>query len=120
VIFSILQVIASLLLLWALAKHPYDYYTLLRFVICPVHAYSAYLAFQINRKAWGWSLAISAVLFNPIFKIHLQRETWQYLNVLAALLTCFSILTVSRNYKSNKTDRIPIESGQKDGSDALS
>ena len=43
-IFRSAQLITVVLLLVAVADLPYDYYTLLRFVVCPVSAFGAYKA----------------------------------------------------------------------------
>ena len=39
--FIFARIIAAILLFYALDKHPYDYYTLLRFVVCGVTRPSA-------------------------------------------------------------------------------
>ena len=57
-------------------KHPYSYYTLLRWVCCPVFAFSAVSAFQINRVGWTWIFGVLAALYNPIFRVHVDRSTW--------------------------------------------
>lgn len=33
---------------------------------------------------WPWLGAVLALLYNPVFRIHFERETWAVLNVLAA------------------------------------
>lgn len=64
------------MLFWALADNPYGYYQILRWVIAGVTGYSAYLAYEQGKNTWTWILAITAILFNPIAPIRLDRETW--------------------------------------------
>ncbi len=87
----ILRVIAGLMLLLAVADHPYSYYQILRWVTCGVAAYSAFLAYENKKMTWVWIFGITAVLFNPIASIHFERETWQVLDVAAALVMFGSI-----------------------------
>jgi len=70
--------IAAVMLLFAVTgRHPYSFYTLLRWICCAVFAYSAFIASERNRVPWAWIFGVLAVLFNPIIPVHLQRETWQ-------------------------------------------
>jgi hypothetical protein len=89
--FIIARIIAIVLLLWALDKHPYGYYTLLRFVVCGVTAYSAYLAVELKKNGWAWTFGIIALLFNPIIPFHLGRDIWQIVDVGVAILLLVSL-----------------------------
>lgn len=88
---TIVKIIAIIMLFWALADNPYAYYQILRWVIAGVTGYSAYLAYEQGKKTWTWILAITAILFNPIAPIHLDRETWSVLNIIAATIIFTSI-----------------------------
>jgi hypothetical protein len=68
----------------ALAKWPYGYYQLLRFIVCGVAVYIAYAAFNWQ-KIWAvWLLGFIAVLFNPLIPIHLSKALWQSIDVVCA------------------------------------
>jgi len=98
-LFVVARVIAGILLLIALDRLPYDFYTLLRFVVCGVTAYGAYLALELKRKEWMWSFGIVAVLFNPIVPIHLRKDTWAFIDVGVAIFLFVSIFL----FKDKKT-----------------
>lgn len=86
------QLVAIAMLGWALVPtNPYGYYILLRFVICGISAYLAYKAFKLNRVGWGWMLIAVAVLYNPIFRVHLNREIWSVVNVATIVTFVLSI-----------------------------
>jgi hypothetical protein len=68
--------VAGMLVYAVIENHPYSYYTLLRWVCCAVFAYSAVSAFEANRVAWIWIFGVLAGLYNPIFRVHLDRSTW--------------------------------------------
>jgi hypothetical protein len=68
-----------------LGKWPYGYYIMLRWVVC-----GAAIAFVVC----GWSLherwavlvfAPLAALFNPIVPVHLSRQIWRPIDVVAAV-----------------------------------
>jgi hypothetical protein len=69
-------VIATMLVYAAIEKHPYSYYPLLRWICCPVFAYSAFAAHERNRVVWVWIFGVLAALYNPLFRVHLDRSTW--------------------------------------------
>lgn len=82
----IARFVAMALLIWALAQHPYGYYKLLRWVVCGVGVYSTVVATSSKKTLWAWGLGITAVVFNPIIPIHLDRETWAVIDIAAAIL----------------------------------
>ena len=88
---TIVKIIAILMLFWALADNPYGYYQILRWVVCGVTVYSAYLAYENKNNTWAWIFGVVAVLFNPIATIHLDRETWSVINMIVAAIIITSI-----------------------------
>jgi len=88
---------AIVLLVAAFGPWPYDYFTLMRFVVSAVTAYGCYLAYERARTAstapwrakqqrWSLVFAIIALLFNPFVPIHLDRSTWSVIDVGVALV----------------------------------
>jgi hypothetical protein len=70
----------------ALLPLPYGYYTFLRIVVT---AFSLYMAYEYSNKGkWltGWALAyvLAAILWNPLFPIHLDRSSWFVLDLIGA------------------------------------
>ena len=108
------------MLFGAIREWPYDYYTLLRFVVCGVAARDAYFAYQFTetastpelrekhqRRAWGFGLM--AALFNPFIPVHLDRDTWVVIDVGAALAMCADAVNEIR---SEKTQADPPQNRQ--------
>ena len=77
---------AILFLLGALADNPYGYYQFLRWVILVIGAYSAYLVYNTEKKIWAWIFGIIAILFNPIIPLTFQRDIWQTIDVIVAII----------------------------------
>ena len=112
----VVKLVAAGMLFGALARHGYDYYILLRWVVCGVAAYAAFRASEVGKKGWAWALGIVALFFNPIIPVHLTRETWAPIDVGAALLLLVSIVAVDLRPRSPRPhDREPIGPGQRDG-----
>ena len=100
------QVIASIMLLWALnPDNPYGYYILLRWVCCGIFAFLAIRAIENKEKpGWVWILGIMAVVYNPIIRIHLTREIWSIINVITIGIAVASIFSIKvKDGKSNIT-----------------
>jgi hypothetical protein len=95
--FKIATIVAIIFLIWALDRHRYGYYTLLRFVVCGVSAYGAYFSSKIIiNNAWAWIFGIIAILFNPIIQIHLDRNTWAVIDVVVAVVLGVSIFMLKK------------------------
>jgi hypothetical protein len=76
--------IPAVMLFVAMGKRPYAYYQIMRWVVCAVAVFVAYNAWTFKR-AWAlWMFGFVAVLFNPLVPIHMKRDTWQVIDLLAA------------------------------------
>jgi hypothetical protein len=87
----IARVVAAALLFWALDRHPYGYFQVLRLVVCGVAVYCAALAAQGRGSNWGWLFVACAAMFNPFVPVHLNRSVWAVIDVLAGLALLLSI-----------------------------
>ncbi|MEA2066735.1 MAG: DUF6804 family protein [Thermotogota bacterium] len=83
-----LFLIAGIALFIAILNLPYGYYQLLRFFICGVGVYGAYLSYRKKNIAWVWILGIIALVFNPILKFYFVKETWKIIDLIAGVLFC--------------------------------
>jgi hypothetical protein len=89
-------IIAAIMLFLALAPWPYGYYQLLRFVVCGISVYAAFLAYNWH-KIWAtWLFGFIAVLFNPLIPIHLSLEVWQPIDVICAVLLIFGVVVLKK------------------------
>jgi len=86
------KIIVALLLVIALLPNPYVYYQFLRWVVCLVSAYFAYVYFGKEQNKWGWSFIAIAVIFNPIVPFYLSRGSWGFIDIGAAILMLWSIM----------------------------
>lgn len=92
--------VAAMLLLGTALVLPYDYYTVLRVAVC---TFACALLWLLGNplaqpgESQLWSLAASgglvatALLFNPVVPVPLERETWAPIDIA----TAFGLLTVS-------------------------
>lgn len=83
--FTVARLLAAVMLVIAVGKHPYSYYTLMRFVVCLVAAYGAFLASERRQQGWLCTFGVLALLFNPFIPVRLDRSTWAVLDVAAAI-----------------------------------
>lgn len=80
-------IVSVILLIFALFAGSVDigFFTFLRWVISASSAYYLYVIYK-NNQGWGfwvWVFAILAILFNPIVPIYLDRDTWQFFDLIA-------------------------------------
>lgn len=92
--------LAALLLLGAFGTWPYVYYQLLRWVVFGVGIYASYQAHETNRNSWVWLFGAMALLFNPILPFYMERETWQVIDLTAALLLVSFIFSKRKQIES--------------------
>lgn len=89
-------IIATVMLLVAVAPLPYGYYQFLRWVICAISAFIAVEAYSWGKKWATWLFVPIAVLFNPLIPIHLTKEIWQPIDLTCALLFSLSLLFLAK------------------------
>ena len=90
---AIPSLVAAAMLFAAMGKWPYDYYRILRWVVCAGAAFVAYQGWAF-RKSWAsWLFGFMAVLFNPLVAVHFGRGTWQVIDLAAA--AAFVVVTVA-------------------------
>jgi len=80
-------------------KHPYAFYTALRWVCFSVFLCSAIATFSVTREygeiwflhaIFGAVLGTLAVLFNPFSEFHFRRDTWRVIDIVS--LVCVALL----------------------------
>ena len=94
------QALSIAMLLWALnPENPYAYYTFLRIVTCVCFCYLAVHAHERSSPHWKWIFVGCAVLYNPIFRVHLNRDYWTFINIVtivALIVSLFKLPVQSR------------------------
>ena len=105
------QAIAIPMLLWALyPQNPYGYYILLRWVCCGVFTFLAFQAIAHEMHGWTWVLGTTALVYNPVFRVHLTREMWSVINVATVAIAISSIFFIrvkaAKNEPPKKTDAV--------------
>lgn len=102
--FSVIaRIFASVLLFWAaLSHHPSGYYTLLRWVVFGVGAYSAYIAVTFNRIPWAWCFGLISLFFNPLIPVWLRdKAIWIPIDIAVGIIFILSIFLTSRRTKKS-------------------
>lgn len=82
-------IVAAILLLIAMFPLPYGYFTFLRLTVTAAASLWCWTAYSKDRSV-GFNVILAgaiAVLFNPVVPVHLSRDLWQPIDVLAAC--CF-------------------------------
>jgi len=92
-----IRLLIIILMLGAFADNPYSYYQFLRWVTAIASFYLAYVTYNHNRTGWAWTFAIMGILFNPIVPFYLERETWQFFNLLVAVIYFVSLFKLKVN-----------------------
>ena len=117
--FKSLRYIAAVMLLIAISGMPYAYYTLLRWVVCAASVITLGMAINEERTGWKVVFGILALLFNPLIPIHLDKEVWLPIDILAALMFFISNFSIGRiskvqnlrqNWEAASTEE--VESGE--------
>lgn len=93
--YKLIAVIIILLFI-ALFPLPYGYYQLLRLVITVTSGFIIYKDY-INKQNISFSniiFGLILLLYNPIFPVHLEREIWQVINIITAIIFLIYLFNV--------------------------
>ena len=95
--------IAILMLLLAIPAGlwPYGYYVILRWVVAGSALFVLWVAYRLEKKIWIGLMAITAILFNPIVPVHLDKETWVVIDFMVAILFLVSIIKIKTYERKN-------------------
>jgi len=86
------QAVASGMLLWALYPgNPSGYYTLLHWFCCGTLIYQACRAVSQKKYLLVWVLGITSLIYNPILRLHFNRECWFAINIITSVIVVVSI-----------------------------
>ncbi|WP_333592390.1 DUF6804 family protein [Brevundimonas sp.] len=89
--FKLIWLAPIVLLALALAPWPYGYFMLLRVAVCGAAIWLAYnLLNSQTLRGLGWVFVAVAILYNPVFRIHFERELWMALNIASVVPFAFT------------------------------
>lgn len=80
-----------LLLLGILNIWPYDYYIILRWVVCGVAIFNAIGFSKLQLTGWVLVFVALAFLFNPLFPVYLNKSSWVGIDLISAVLFVISV-----------------------------
>ena len=86
---SVIMLLLAIPTFWA-----YGYYVLLRWVVTISAVFLLSLAYESKKTFWLFLMGIVAILFNPIIPVHLDKETWIIIDLIAAILFLISIFKI--------------------------
>ena len=78
-------IVLAIFLLLCLFDMPYGFYQLVRFIALVGFAVLAYFANEYENKTEMIIYVCLAILFQPLLKISLGREIWNFVDVVVAL-----------------------------------
>ena len=79
----LLLIAGSVALLLAIAPMRAEYYKALRFFICGICIFSAYVSLR-EQSMLAFPFLLAGVVFNPIVKVQMDREIWIFADLLVA------------------------------------
>jgi hypothetical protein len=99
VIFTILALIAIIMLIWAVTDQSSEYYTFLRFVIFGISVYGLWgcLKEKLLIEVVVPFFLVIAIIFNPVFPIHFKRLIWQVIDINVAIF--IGVIIIFNKYK---------------------
>ena len=90
--FVLLRVIAAATALWAIDRHPYNYYILTRWIVCGVCCVGLSMCRFRPRPNFVLPYLALAILFNPFAPFRFTRDTWQPLDAIAGIILAVSLI----------------------------
>lgn len=99
----IFPIICMVLLLVALLKLPYGYYTLLRLTLFIWGIIYGIKHYNISKNSLLTTLSFGvSVLYNPIISVHLQRPHWAIINIITIFVVYLCSIEIHHGKAINK------------------
>lgn len=89
-LFILARLIAAGFAFYAIGKHSLDYYAATRWVVFLTCCWGVWMWRTSFFGDYGLFFAVIAVVFNPIFHLHMNRELWIISDIAAGILLVFS------------------------------
>lgn len=80
----LLSLVLAVILGVAVLPLPYDYYTVLRWVILVVGGVLGWKSRSLG-EMWQLAVVVTVAIFNPVIPLRLARATWRYVDLAAAM-----------------------------------
>lgn len=84
------------LLLIGILDAPYNYYVLLRWIVCPAFLYFAYRCYKEQFMSLAWVFGIMGGIYNPLFLSPFSMELWVVLNGACVMTLFYSAFRKSK------------------------
>lgn len=97
--FFVIRLIAASLLFFAILPLPGGYYQFLRLIVCGVCCYGVLVSRESVSPVWLICFGLVALLFNPIFPIHLEREIWRFIDVGSGMIILVSVIVLNYRFQ---------------------
>lgn len=103
-VLKIAKGVTAALLLLAIADLPYGYYTFLRVTVFVVSIFCVFEYYE-KKDIFVIIFSLVAILFNPIFPVHLDKATWTPIDIITSLIFIISIFVKADEEKSELQQR---------------
>lgn len=87
------KIVLALLSFVAVADLQYSYYQFLRVAVFLCGCSFAYKAYSHKQEVNYWVIlySLTAILFNPLFPVHMAKDSWMVFNIATGLFYLASI-----------------------------
>ncbi len=85
-------VASAVILAGAAVPMPYEYYSLVRVIVCGVSVFLGLSLRSVGMQGWSSAVLVVAALYNPLLPVHLSRALWLPINlttVIALAVACY-------------------------------
>lgn len=76
---------------------PYDFYILLRWLICISAIITASGFYKSKLSGWAFLFGLMGLLFNPIFPFYLKKNTWVMIDLVSSVLFFLAAYSTKKN-----------------------
>lgn len=90
--FLIARCLAGIIALWAIAKHPYNFYVFTRWTVFLVCCWGLWICRPRVWPSFAPAYIAVGVFFNPLLPFHFQRSTWHILDAIAGIVLLASVV----------------------------
>jgi hypothetical protein len=89
--------LSAIICLVAILRMPYGFYSIVRMYTFLTYSYLSFHFFEAKNNKYFFPSLLILIIYNPMLKVFLKKETWTIVNIISALFSLYLYYLLKNN-----------------------